>query len=112
MFGRECLDEKAKVRLLKALEAFMMRRHICEKRSNELETIFAGLTGIAEEGYEKAVLNILRDHTPDDEEFESSFASFPFVPAVIARARLCAGNVRVPGHRAQERVLPCRPGRA
>ena len=87
MFGRERLDEKAQVRLLKALEAFMMRRHICEKRSNELETIFAGLTGIAEEGYEKAVLEILRDHTPDDEEFESSFASFPFVPAVIDRAR-------------------------
>lgn len=87
MFGRESLDDKAQVRLLKALEAFMMRRHICEKRSNELETIFAGLTGIAEEGYEKAVLEIMRDHTPDDEEFESSFASFPFVPAVIDRAR-------------------------
>lgn len=87
MFGRENLDEKAQIRLLKALEAFMMRRHICEKRSNELETIFAGLTGIAEEGYEKAVLEILRDNTPDDEEFESSFASFPFVPAVIDRAR-------------------------
>lgn len=87
MFGREHLDEKAQIRLLKALEAFMMRRHICEKRSNELETIFAGLTGIADEGYEKAVLETLRDHTPDDEEFESSFASFPFVPAVIGRAR-------------------------
>lgn len=87
MFGRESLDEKVQVRLLKALEAFMMRRHICEKRSNELETIFAGLTGIAEEGYERSVLEILRDHTPDDEEFESSFASFPFVPAVIDRAR-------------------------
>ena len=87
MFGRESLDEKAQVRLLRALESFMMRRHICEKRSNELETIFAGLTGIAENGYEKAVLAILRDHTPDDDEFESSFASFPFVPAVIDRAR-------------------------
>ena len=87
MFGRESLDDKAQVRLLKALEAFMMRRHICEKRSNELETIFAGLTGIADEGYEKSVLEILREHTPDDEEFESSFASFPFVPAVIDRAR-------------------------
>lgn len=87
MFGRGSLDEKAQVRLLRALEAFMMRRHICEKRSNELETIFAGLTSISDEGYEKAVLDILREHTPDDEEFESSFASFPFVPAVINRAR-------------------------
>ncbi len=87
MFGRESLDEKAQIRLLKALEAFMMRRHICEKRSNELETIFAGLTGLAEDGYEKAVLEIMRDHTPDDEEFQASFASFPFVPAVINRAR-------------------------
>lgn len=87
MFGRGSLDEKLQVRLLKALEAFMMRRHICEKRANELETIFAGLTGIPDEGYEKAVLGILREHTPDDDEFESSFASFPFVPAVIDRAR-------------------------
>lgn len=87
MFGRESLDEKVQIRLLKALEAFMMRRHICEKRSNELETIFAGLTGIADHGYEKAVLEVLQEHTPDDEEFESSFASFPFVPAVIDRAR-------------------------
>ena len=87
MFGRENLDEKARVRLLKALEAFMMRRHICEKRANELETIFAGLTGIADKDYEETVLKILRDHSPDDEEFESSFASFPFVPAVIDRAR-------------------------
>lgn len=87
MFGRKNLDEKAQVRLLKALEAFMMRRHICEKRTNELETIFANLTTIADTDYEKAVVEILREHTPDDEEFESSFASFPFVPAVIDRAR-------------------------
>ena len=87
LFGRKSVDEKAQVRLLKALESFMMRRHICEKRTNELETIFAALTGIADAGYEKAVLEVLRDNTPDDEEFESSFASFPFVPAVIDRAR-------------------------
>lgn len=87
MFGRKSLDEKTQVRLLKALEAFMMRRHICEKRSNELETIFAGLTGIPDIGYEKSVVEVLREHVPDDEEFESSFASFPFVPAVIDRAR-------------------------
>ena len=87
MFGREGLDEKAQIRLLKSLEAFMMRRHICEKRSTELETIFAGLTSVSDEGYENAVLSVLREHTPDDEEFESSFATFPFVPAVISRAR-------------------------
>ncbi|ODV42748.1 hypothetical protein AWV79_24320 [Cupriavidus sp. UYMMa02A] len=87
MFGRKSLDEKAQVRLLQALEAFMMRRHICEKRTNELETIFANLTSIADKDYEKAVFEILRGHMPDDDEFESSFASFPFVPAVIDRAR-------------------------
>lgn len=87
MFGRKDLDEKAQIRLLKALEAFMMRRHICEKRTNELETIFANMTSIADSDYEKAVIKILREHTPDDEEFESAFASFPFVPAVIDRAR-------------------------
>lgn len=65
----------------------MMRRHICEKRSNELETIFAGLTGLADEDYEKEVLAIVKGHTPADEEFESAFATFPFVPAVISRAR-------------------------
>ena len=87
MFGRPSLDEKGQVKLLKALEAFMMRRHICEKRSNELETIFAGMTSLDDEDYENVVLDILRQHTPDDEEFESAFATFPFVPAVINRAR-------------------------
>ena len=87
MFERQSLDEKNRVKLLKALEAFMMRRHICEKRSNELETIFAGLTGLADEDYARVVLDILREHTPDDDEFESAFATFPFVPAVINRAR-------------------------
>lgn len=87
MFGRESLDEKTQIRLMKSLEAFMMRRHICEKRANELETIFANLTGLADEDYENSVLVILRDHTPDDDEFQSSFATFPFVPAVIDRAR-------------------------
>ena len=87
MFDRNCLDEKTHIRLLRALEAFMMRRHICEKRANELETIFSGLTGIDDEGYEATVLDTLREHTPPDREFESSFADFPFVAAVIDRAR-------------------------
>ncbi|RQO53295.1 DUF262 domain-containing protein [Variovorax sp. KBW07] len=87
MFGRDCLDDKAHVRLLRVLENFMMRRHICEKRSNELETIFAGLTGIDDRGYEQSVLATFREHTPDDDEFEAAFATFPFVPAVIDRAR-------------------------
>ena len=65
----------------------MMRRHICEKRSNELETIFAGLTGINDSGYEQSVLATFREHTPEDDEFEAAFTNFPFVPAVIDRAR-------------------------
>lgn len=85
MFGRKNLEEKAQIRMLKALESFMMRRHICEKRANELETIFSSLTGFADEGYEKAVIGVLREHTPEDEEFESSFALFAFV--VVDRAR-------------------------
>lgn len=87
MFGRDSLDEKARIRLLRTLESFMMRRHICEKRSNELETIFAMLTGLDDVDYEKTAIGILREHTPDDDEFSAAFAAFPFVPAVINRAR-------------------------
>jgi uncharacterized protein with ParB-like and HNH nuclease domain len=87
MFGREGLNEKTQLRLLENLEAFMMRRHICEKRSNELETIFSTLTGIPDTEYEKTVLETLSQHAPSDEEFQASFAAFPFVPAVIDRAR-------------------------
>ena len=86
LFERD-IEEKARIRLLKVMEAFMMRRHICEKRSNELETIFSSLTGTADDGYGAAVLAALREHTPDDDEFEAAFATFPFVPAVINRAR-------------------------
>lgn len=87
MFGRASLGEKNKVALLKALEAFMMRRHICEKRSNELETIFAMLTGIKSTSYKADVLETLREYSPDDDEFGVSFSTFLFVPAVIDRAR-------------------------
>lgn len=87
MFERDSLDEKARIRLLRTLESFMMRRHICEKRSNELETIFAMLTGLDDADYEKTAIRTLREHTPDDDEFGAAFAAFPFVPAVINRAR-------------------------
>jgi hypothetical protein len=86
MFRRD-LDEKAYVGLLKALEAFMMRRHICEKRTNELETIFSALTAANDDNFESTVLKTLREHTPDDDEFETAFATFPFVANVIDRAR-------------------------
>ncbi|KLU23128.1 hypothetical protein EOS_27315 [Caballeronia mineralivorans PML1(12)] len=87
MFGRKSVNETTRVRLLRTLEAFMMRRHICEKRSNELETIFATLTSIDDQNYEHTALATLREYTPDDEEFETAFATFPFVPAVVNRAR-------------------------
>ncbi len=86
LFERD-FEQKLRIRLLKTLEAFMMRHHICEKRANELETIFSALTGTADEGYEAVVLKALREHAPDDDEFKAAFANFPFVPAVIDRAR-------------------------
>lgn len=86
MFQRN-LDEKVYLKLLKALEAFMMRRHICEKRTNELETIFSTLTAAEDGKFESTVLTTLREHTPDDQEFKAAFATFPFVAKVIDRAR-------------------------
>ncbi len=86
MFQRD-LDETVYLRLLRMLEAFMMRRHICEKRTNELESIFSTLTASEDAVFESAVVKALKDHTPDDDEFEVAFAAFPFVSNVIDRAR-------------------------
>lgn len=86
MFQRE-LTEKLQLRILQALESFVMRRHICEKRTNELETIFAALTAVDDDAFDSTVLTTLREHAPSDDEFEAAFAAFPFVPSVINRAR-------------------------
>ncbi len=86
MFQRG-FPEKSVRRMLSMIEAFMMRRHICEKRSNELETIYASLTGTPDSTFEARLAEVLKENTPSDEEFEAAFASFPFVPKVIDRAR-------------------------
>lgn len=87
LFSRGSVDRKTKMRLLKALEAFMMRRHICSRRTNELESIFASMAALPDQRYENLVFDKLREHTPPDTEFEERFAKYEFAPALIDRAR-------------------------
>lgn len=81
------LEESTQVSILKVIEAFMMRRHICEKRTGELDSIFASLAESPDEGIVANIQEKLNEHTPNDEEFEEAFARFSFVSKVIDRAR-------------------------
>lgn len=86
MFRRN-LPEKVLVKVLRLVESFMMRRHICEKRTNELESIYASLTGVSDENFASTVTEVFREYSPSDEEFELAFAKFQFVAKAIDRAR-------------------------
>jgi uncharacterized protein with ParB-like and HNH nuclease domain len=87
MFQRDGLNEKVLLKILENLESFMMRRHICGDRTNELEHLFPKLTLISASNFELDVAKELKKHINSDADFQKSFANFRFVTTVIDRAR-------------------------
>lgn len=67
------LDEKTNVEILKTLETFMLRRHICEYRTGELDDIFSNLVKITDNDIVNQVKKALSRHLPSDDEFELKF---------------------------------------
>lgn len=72
------IDNKAAVKILKVLESFMLRRHICEYRTNELDDIFPRLTGICEDNILGELKNQLNRYFPSNQEFEKKIAMHSF----------------------------------
>jgi uncharacterized protein with ParB-like and HNH nuclease domain len=72
------IDEKTTINILKLIGSFMLRRHICEYRTAELDDIFSKLTNIDRENILNAMKNQLAKHFPKNEECEEKFATHSF----------------------------------
>jgi len=77
------------LRVLKLTEGFMLRRHICREKSNENETIFAGLCATDPQNPACSVLATYAIHSPSDERFLTDFAECRYSPGIMDRARYC-----------------------
>lgn len=86
LFQRKLPDSQL-IEIMIVLETFMMRRHICERRTGELDMIFASLTDGPTDGLAEYIREGLRRHTPSNYEFEEKFARFDFASKVLDRAR-------------------------
>ncbi len=78
---------KDKIDVLKLIETFMLRRHICQKRTGELDLIFAQLVNIPNQDIIGEVKKGLSEHLPLDEEFYEYFPKHIFKGKLIDRAR-------------------------
>lgn len=72
------IKEKDKVHILKLIETFMLRRHVCEYRTAELDTIFASLVNIEDNLAIYQVEKKLLKHLPSDNEFKEKFSMHNF----------------------------------
>ena len=74
MFQRDNIQKNNIIEILKTLEIFMLRRHICEYRTGELDDIFSKLVKINTDNIVHEVKQNLKKDLPSDDEFESKFS--------------------------------------
>jgi uncharacterized protein with ParB-like and HNH nuclease domain len=72
------LPDKTFINILKMLETFMLRRHICEYRTGELDDIFSKIVNLDDNNIEQEVAEFLKKHLPTDGEFEEKLALYSF----------------------------------
>lgn len=77
LFQRE-IGNKEKFVILKFLEAFMLRRHISEYRTSELDDIFPKLIDLEDKNIINQVRDGLSDYFPDNSAFEKKFVAHSF----------------------------------
>jgi hypothetical protein len=78
---------KEKIEVLKLIETFMLRRHICQKRTGELDNVFAQLVRVPDENIASEVKALLLENLPEDEEFSTYFPNHIFKGKLVDRAR-------------------------
>jgi len=76
------------VQALKVLQTFMLRRHICESRTNQHDAIFATMMSkLDEPDIVSAIKEHLAEHLPSDDDFKLSFPRHKFKGVSIERAK-------------------------
>jgi hypothetical protein len=76
------------IEVLKIIETFMLRRHICESRTNQHDAIFATmLSKLDGPDLVSAVKEHLREYLPTDQDFQLSFPKYKFKGVSAERAK-------------------------
>jgi len=78
LFQRKEIGDKDLIEILKIVETFMLRWHICEKRTNELDDIFPKLVEIKNDPIVTNIKAFLKKHIPPDDEFKDKFSAYSF----------------------------------
>lgn len=90
-FFQKGYSKKNQIIVLKMIETFMLRRHICERRTGENDYIFSQLMNCLEGKTEDEMLYAFRkrimDYYPEDSEFEDKLPTYQFKGKVEDRAR-------------------------
>lgn len=84
--------------VLKLTESFVLRRHVCRERSNETESLFAGLCGVNPKNPIQNTREAYRELCPVDDKFRYEFAATNFTSNVIDRARYCLEQIEMSRH--------------
>ena len=77
LFQRK-IDDQTKIGILKGLETFMLRWHICEYRTSELDSIFPKLSDVDDVSVLDQVKQRLIKVMPPDNEFKNKFEKYNF----------------------------------
>lgn len=72
------IDDKTAIRIFKLIESFMLRRHICESRTAELDDIFSKLTNVGKDNIVGKIKKQLKKHFPENEVFGEKLANHSF----------------------------------
>ena len=87
-FLQKGLPVKTVVEVLKKIESFMLRRHICEMRTGEHDDIFAKMLYVlSSDDIIDAAQKHLAEHFPTDEDFRINFPRHSFYGRLIDRAK-------------------------
>jgi uncharacterized protein with ParB-like and HNH nuclease domain len=86
--------ENEKLEILRIFEVFMLRRHICNKRTSENDNIFAKLLRIVDsENLIQEIKTNLQEDYPEDIDFEDNFCKHDFVSMLIPRAKYVLSEI-------------------
>lgn len=77
LFQRD-VEETKKIEILKLFETFMLRRHVCEYRTGELDAIFSSLVSVENHEIVENVKKRLSNYLPSDSEFRNKFSQYSF----------------------------------
>ena len=75
------VELKKVVKVIKVLQTFMIRRHICKERTGELDDIFSNLCDVDCNDTDQLVLNVkqrLQKYYPDDNKFVEEFPNHDY----------------------------------